>query len=335
MVRTVISIMVLGVLLTSCKKHRLDSIDTSGIDVAVEVLRFDSELFTLNPDSLEGQLSRLNAKYGQFSDLFFEGIIRIGKPESPNYSQYLKAFLVDTMVRHAYRDVQTVFPNLDAVNTSLTDAFKRYRYHFPDSKVPTVIAYVSGYNLSVAIDENIVAVGLDRYLGSETPQYRLLGIPRYMANKMTPQKIPSDVVRAWLYGEFAFNDSVENLLSNMIYEGAIIYITRHLLPDEPEHIIHGFSEDQLRWCQRNESDMWTYLIENKQLFITNSLEINKFINDAPFTSGFPQESPGRAAVWLGYRIVDAFMERNSDITLPHLMSIGDYQEILTLAKYKP
>ena len=335
MFRKGIIIILLGTTLISCKKNRLDDIDISKIDVKVEVQRFDNDLFAINPDSFEVQLSTLKEKYGQFAVLFFEGIIRIGKPENPQYFQFLRSFLTDTMVNNSYRKTQSTFTNFDDFNFDLTDAFKRYNYHFPTRKIPAVISYVSGYNLSVAIDENVVAVGLDRYLGSETPQYKLLGIPRYMANKMIPEKIPSDIVRAWLYGEFAYNDSVDNLLSNMIYEGELIYITRHLLPNEPEHLIHGFSEEQLKWCEKNEADMWTHLIENKLLFTTNTLEINKFINDAPFTSGFPQESPGRAAVWIGYRIVESLMQRNEQMSLEELMNIKDYQKVLNMARYKP
>ena len=335
MFRKGIIVILLGVPLISCKKNRLDDIDISKSAVNIEVQRFDKDLFSINPDSVEVQLPVLKAKYGQFADLFFEGIIRIGKPENPQYFQFLRSFLTDTMVNNSYRKAQSTFTNFDDLNIALTDAFRRYNYHFPTRKIPAVISYVSGYNLSVAIDENVVAVGLDRYLGSDTPQYKLLGIPRYMAIKMVPEKIPSDIVRAWLYGEFAYNDSVDNLLSNMIYEGELIYITRHLLPNEPEYLIHGFSEEQLEWCEKNEADMWTHLIENKLLFTTNTLEINKFVNDAPFTSGFPQESPGRAAVWIGYRIVESLMQRNEQMTLEELMDIKDYQKVLNMARYKP
>jgi len=335
MVRSGIAVMLIGFILVSCKNNRFDDIDISKSDVKIEVQRFDKDLFVINPDSVDAQLPVLKAKYGQFADLFFEGIIRIGKPENPQYHQFLRSFLADTMVYNSYRRAQTSFSNFDDINKTLTDAFKRYNYHFPSRKIPRVISYISGYNLSVAIDENVVAVGLDRYLGSETPQYKMLGIPRYMANKMIPEKIPSDIVRAWLYGEFVYSDSVDNLLSNMIYEGELIYITKHLLPNEPEHLIHGFSEEQLKWCKKNEADMWTHLIENKLLFTTNTLEINKFINDAPFTSGFPQESPGRAAVWIGYRIVESLMQRNEQMTLEELMNIKDYQKVLNMARYKP
>jgi len=335
MVRSGIAVMLIGFILVSCKNNRFDNIDISKSDINIEVQRFDKDLFAINPDSVEAQLPTLKEKYGQFADLFFEGIIRIGKPENPQYYQFLRSFLIDTMVNNSYRKAQSTFANFDDLNIALTDAFRRYNYHFPTRKIPSVISYVSGYNLSVAIDENVVAVGLDRYLGSETPQYMLLGIPRYMANKMIPEKIPSDIVRAWLYGEFAYNDSVDNLLSNMIYEGELIYITKRLLPNEPEHLIHGFSDEQLKWCEKNEADMWTHLIENKLLFTTNTLEINKFVNDAPFTSGFPQESPGRAAVWIGYRIVESMMQRNEQMSLEELMSIRDYQKVLNMARYKP
>ncbi len=335
MVKSGIAIMLIGFILVSCKNNRFDDIDISKSEVNIEVQRFDKDLFAIKPDSVEVQLPALKEKFGQFADLFFEGIIRIGKPENPQYYQFLRSFLTDTMVNNAHRKSQSNFKNLDDLNVALTDAFRRYNYHFPTRKIPAVISYVSGYNLSVAIDEDVVAVGLDRYLGSETPQYKLLGIPRYMANKMIPEKIPSDIIRSWLYGEFAYNDSVDNLLSNMIYEGELIYITKHLLPNEPEHLIHGFSEEQLKWCEKNEADMWTHLIENKMLFTTNTLEINKFINDAPFTSGFPQESPGRVAVWIGYRIVESLMQRNEQMTFEELMNIKDYQKVLNMARYKP
>jgi len=38
--------------------------------------------------------------------------------------------------------------------------------------------------------------------------------------------------------------------------------------------------------------MWTHLIENKLLFTTNTVDINKMVNDAPFTSGFHRNRLG-------------------------------------------
>lgn len=142
-------------------------------------------------------------------------------------------------------------------------------------------------------------------------------------------------MRSWAIGEFHFNDSIDNLLNNMMYEGMLMYFTKRMLPDQPDSLIFGFSPDQMRWCQRNEKEMWSYMVEHKLLFNTDAFTIRKFVDDAPFTHNFPKESPGRAAVWIGYRIVNRYMNRNENVTLSELMEERDYQKILNQSKYNP
>ena len=87
--------------------------------------------------------------------------------------------------------------------------------------------------------------------------------------------------------------------------------------------------------ERNEKKMWSYLIENKLLFSTDFFTINKFINDGPFTKDFSNESPARAANWIGLQIVNSYRKNNSDVNLEELMKNNNVQEILTLSKYSP
>jgi len=180
-----------------------------------------------------------------------------------------------------------------------------------------------------------LGIGLDRYLGRDCDYYPRLGIPKYSIYDMHPAKIPSDCFRAWAIGEFPFNDSIDNLVNNMIYEGTLMYFTKKMLPEQPDSLIFGFNPQQMRWCEKNEKQIWTYFIENKLLFITDSFQINKYINNAPFTSGFSQESPGRTVVWIGYRIVNSYLKNNKDITFQQMMSSKDYQKIFNQSKYRP
>lgn len=336
MKRNIAAILLISIALLSCKSgNRFDNADLSGIEVNLTIHRFERALFTLHTDRLSQEADSLRIRDPRFFDLFTRGIIGIGKPDSPDFHPLLQRFITDTMVCHAYNKSEAVFGNMEDIKSILEKAFKRYRYHFPNKPIPAVYTFISGYNLSLAIDDSLVAVGLDRYLGADTPQYKLLGIPRYLARKMTPKRVPIDLIRAWMYGAFEFNDSSDNLLANMIYEGEIMYLTKRLLPEFPDSLIFGFTPKQYQWCLNSEESMWTYLIENKLLFTTNTLDINKMIHDAPFTSGFPRESPGRAAVWIGYRIVDRFMENNPELTLNQLMELPDYNEILKHSRYKP
>jgi hypothetical protein len=239
------------------------------------------------------------------------------------------------MVTEAYSDVKRVFPNTDKLNAILTNAFKRYHYYFPKKHIPVIYGFVSGYNNSIVLADSLLGIGFDRYLGRDYKYYPQLGIYNYLSYNMHPEKIPSDLLRSWALGEFQFNDSIDNLLNNMVYEGMLMYFTKKMIPDQPDSLIFGFSPSQMKWCRQNESEMWAYFIEHKLLFTTETFTIKKYVNEAPFSHNFPRESPGRAAVWIGYRIVERFMERNKDYTLAMLMAETDYQKILNRAKYNP
>src|SRR6056297_1061877 len=108
-----------------------------------------------------------------------------------------------------------------------------------------------------------------------------------------------------------------------------------MMPEAHDSLITGFTTSELQWCENNEEQMWTHLVEEKLLLSTDYMTINKLVNPAPFTSGFPRQSPGKAAVWLGWQIVDEYMRRNKDLSLKKLMETEDYRKILRESHYKP
>ncbi len=331
----IIILATLVICFNSCTCRHEPKIPLASIDIEIKVKRFDQDLFGIKSDSIEVEVNKLKLKYSPFFEFFCEGIIGIGSPNEPDYSDYLLSFINDNMVSQTYQAVESVFADTKKIDQILTNAFKRYHYYFPDKQIPAVYGFVSGFNNSVILADSILGIGFDRYLGRNCEYYPRLGIHRYISYNMHPEKIPSDLLRAWAIGEFIFNDSIDNLLNNMIYEGKLMYFTKRMIPEQPDSLIFGFTSDQIKWCKRNESQMWAHLIEHKLLFNTESFIINQFIGDAPFTQGFTRESPGRAAVWLGYRIVTKFMERNKDYQMSDLMNERDYQKILSLAKYNP
>jgi hypothetical protein len=81
--------------------------------------------------------------------------------------------------------------------------------------------------------------------------------------------------------------------------------------------------------------MWAYLVEKKLLFNTDRFTIDKFILEGPFTKDFGRDSPARAAIWIGYRIVQSYMLRNPGTTFQKLMEEKNYLKILNLSAYNP
>jgi hypothetical protein len=121
----------------------------------------------------------------------------------------------------------------------------------------------------------------------------------------------------------------------MIHEGKLRYFAKCMLPDLPDELIFGFSKEQMNFCRENEGQMWQYLVEQDLLFNTDQFTIRKLTGEAPFTTFFSKESPGKAAVWLGFRIAESYMMKNSDTGLEDLMKESDIQKILEEARYSP
>ncbi|MBN2610583.1 MAG: hypothetical protein JXB00_03425 [Bacteroidales bacterium] len=328
-------IIILLVFLTGNCRRSDQPADIEGIAVNLEIKRFEQDLFAVDPAKVNEHIPMLKEKYGNFFDIFNHRIIRIGSDENVYYAGYLKDFITDFTNYKIYQRTREVFPDLNELQKELTDAFRHYKYYFPEKQVPSIITFISGFNQSAVSDENLLAIGLDNYLGTEEELYKQLGVYDYLVRNMHKEKIVTDCMRLWAMTEFPYNDSVNNLLSNMIYEGMVMYFTDKMLPEEPELIKWGYTEKEMSFCKNNEKQMWTYLIEHKMLFDSDKFTISKFTREGPFTKDFTSESPARAAVWLGYSIVNAYMQRHKNISLQGLMLEKDYQKILNQSGYNP
>jgi hypothetical protein len=319
---------------TACRKNPY-RVDVSHIDLDLTILRLEKDLFSLPLDNIEGSIPELADTYGAFFDLFNQRIINIGGYDQPVYPEYLLYFLTDQLNNEVYERVMQVFPDITWLERELEEAFKHYRYHFPEKEIPQPVTYISRFNQSIVTAEEYIGIGLDKYLGINTEYYKQLGLHSYMIVNMHPSKISSDCMMAWLLSEYEMNDSIHNLLAEMIYNGQIMYAVKCMLPDQPDSLIMGFSDDQMAFCRMNERQMWEYLVEHKLLFETDRFEIRKFTGYGPFTSAFTNASPARAAVWMGWRIVEQYARMNPSMSLSGLMEQDNYQRMLTESKYNP
>jgi len=294
----------------------------------------EQSLFTIPVDSIPAYIPRLEEQYGEFLDLYSNAVILIGSPNDPEYPAELTKFLTDTIMNRVYKRVMEVYPNLKDIETGLSKAFSNYRNTFPNRVIPSVYTLISGFNQSMITDDTILAIALDKYLGKNEEMYFLLEIANYKKQAMDRKYLTTDCMKAWLYSEFPQNDSVNNVLSNILYEGKIMYAIRQLLPQTPDSLVFGYTPDQMKWCRNNTAQMWTFMVEKRLLYVTDQQTINKLIGQAPFTALFTRESPGRAVVWLGYQIVNSYM-KNNKTTLEALLLLKDDQQILSKARFRP
>lgn len=322
--------------ITSCKKNHY-SVNTSSISIKIDIKRLESDLFTLSPDKIISELPQLRQKYKGFMQLF-SYVINTGDINEASFGDFLVRFCTDKQNNDVFDLTMKLYPDVKNIEEELREAFRHYLYYFPDKSVPEIFTCITGFNNSIITGDSVLGIGLDRYLGADCEYYPRLEIYNYLAARMTKDNIVPDCLYGWGASEWEFSSlkyQADNVLTEMIHNGKLKYFEKCMLPETADEIIFGFTPEQMKFCTRNEDQMWQYLIENNLLFSSDKLTIHKLTGEAPFTSYFTNESPGRAAIWMGFRIIESYMLRNPKIKIEELMKNVDIQGILEKAKYSP
>ncbi len=301
----------------------------------IHIERFENDLFSIKLDSVKTEIKRLRSKYGELFDIYNYKVIQLGSVDDPKYPDYFKTFVTDYYMNLDYNKVKEVFPNVNDIEKGLDEAFANYKKYFPNNRIPRVYTCISGWNQSVFNSDTIMAIALDKYLGSNCDFYKKLQLDKYMTYTMRREYIVPDCMRLWGYTDYEMKDSLSNILTNMLYEAKIIYFVKQTLPRLNDTLIFGFTPAQLKWCINNENQMWTYLIEHKILFSNDILLAHKLVYPAPYTTMFTSEAPGRACVYLGYKILESYLKSNPQITFQQLMKETDYNKILRNSNFRP
>ena len=331
-----ILLLLITTMMTSCRKNHY-RVNTSSIKADIKIKRLEKDLFTLNPDQVIPMVPSLKKNYAGFLQLF-SLVINTGDINDTSFGDLLLRFCSDKQNNDVFALTMKKFPDIKVIEDGLQVAFSHYLYYFPGRSVPGVFTCITGFNNSIITGDSLLGIGLDRYLGADCEYYPRLNIYKYIASRMTPENIVPDCMYGWGASEWDFSAlkySADNVLTEIIHEGKLKYFEKCMLPETSDEIIFGFTPDQMKFCRNNESQMWQYLIENNLLFNSDQLTIRKLTGEAPFTGYFTKESPGRAAVWVGFRIVESFMMKNQGTKIEEMIKNTDVQGILEKAKYSP
>ena len=324
------------ILLSSCGSNDPLQVDVSAINVpSVKIKRFDSDLFALKNGDLQANTKMMLSKYGDFYEGFLSNIICKQGSKDTAYPTEIARFLADENINAVYADCKTKYTDLSDIEEKLHAVFQHYKYYFLSNKLPVPVAAFTGFHDNISVADSVIAFSLEGYLGSDSKFYDMGQVAIYLRKNMTRNNIVPDFIKGWVMNGFPNTSSKEDLLSEMIYQGKIVYMIDALMPDAADSLKIGFTQKQFDWCVRNESNMWGFLMKNQLLYSSKAMDIAQFTNDGPFTTGFVKESPARTGVWIGWQIIKSYMKKNPKISLKELMNMNDAQQLLDRSKYKP
>lgn len=313
------TILALIVFFISCNNKSKVEKEIEEIPVEVQVERFDKAFFEAKP-------SDLPALKQQFPLLF--------SSSTPDDVWIEK--MQDPLWQELYSEVKNKYPDFSEETQEIESLFKRIKYHYPEVKAPKVITLVSemDYHNKTILADSLLLISLELYLGKDHKFYAS-EFPEYIRANFEPRQMMPDIVESFAQRKIA-PPTVNTLLTQMVYQGKIMYLKEQFLPNHSDAEKMGYTPEQIDWCVDNAGYMWRYFVDNSLLYSTDQKLLNRFINMAPFSKFYLEidnESPGRVGAWLGWQIVRSFM-KNNDISLQQMLAM-DAKELFEKSRYKP
>lgn len=324
--------------ISSCKENSKYDIDISNVELEVKTKHFEKDLSNFNVEKPNYYINNYRKEYGEFFKLFNFQIVEMGSSEDIHYPENLDLFVRYWKDKGVFDVIEKEFSNFDKEQLpEIEAALKHYRYYFPKNNIPDIYTYFSSFGYSVVTLDSVVGIGLDKYLGYKNFNlYDKVGFSMYQKRRMIKEMIPVDLMESIAKSDYPSNeDSLNTLLDNMIYEGKIQYYLNCMLPKTEDTLKWKYTDKQLNWANKFENKVWNYIAEKRILYSTDQNEIRKFIGEGPYTSIFTDSSAPRAGAYIGFKIVENYMNRNPKISLKDLMGTHNAREILTASKYNP
>ena len=345
-------VLLAGLFVTSfagCSSDNIEKIpDISSTKITLQTSRFDLDLYAIDTNNISAGLHQLAGKYPDFLDYFLDTVMAYGI--HGNYADTTEGIRVGLKTFLSFRGFKTLedtikknYPDNKDIDAELTQGFAFMKHYFPDAETPKVIYLNMGLSnwSAFPVDPRTMCVGLDMFLGEYFPYYRSIGVPGYMAAHLRKNYIPVAVFAALYKSVHPFHVEDKTLLELMIERGKEQYFLHKILPHTPDSVLFGMTGSQAEWCNENEALIYNFFIHDNLLFSKDTRNTQPYVFDGPNTPGIPatnkiKSTPGNLGTWLGYRIVNSYMNQQDRVTLKDLTEQKkDAAKVLDEAKYRP
>ncbi|MEM7103525.1 MAG: hypothetical protein AAF502_10370 [Bacteroidota bacterium] len=338
---TIFGIFLIIALIFSCRDKNKNIPDVSDVEIDIKVERFEQDLFTLDTNDITAGIAAVNTKYPEFGPIYFNNLlgasdVRIA-PEGPD--AFIRGFITDQRIRKLYDTCQVVYNDFSELEAEFEQSMRFYKHYFPEKPTPQLLTFISEYFIGALIyGDDKLAVGLDFFLGSDYPYQDINpGNPNfsdYIIKAFNKDHLVSKTLQV-LIDDIVGPPSGQRLLDFMVHNGKKKYILEQLIPYAPDSVVFEHSGAQMNWLKDNELDMWAFFVSEDYLYSTRQKDIRKYIEPSPDSPGMPTGAPGNTATFMGYKIVEAYMNSQSGLRLQDLVAKRDAQAILTESRYKP
>lgn len=329
-----VSVFLFSVLLTAC--HSGKSIpDVSGITVNLQTIRFEKDFFGIDTLHINTSLQQLENRQPGFTKDFLYNILGTSPDSAEND---IRSFI--RTYASMYTASQKQFPDFSKTAAAVKRGLQFVHYYFPGYPLPekliTFIGPINSYGN--IITPRALAVGLQLYMGGQYPLYLTEQgqemYPLFVSRRFEPEYIPVNCMKNIIDDMFPNNSMGKPLVQQMVESGKRLYLLNLLLPETADTLTTGYTEKQLQGCRASERNIWSFFIQNDMLFKNDPNLTRDYMNDGPNTAALGEASPGNIGQFVGWQIVQKWMEAHPETTPAALMK-KDPGQLFSEARYKP
>jgi hypothetical protein len=316
-------------LLVACSGSENECADAPApapVQVTIEAL--EEKLVQVNS---KAELVALLDKHKQLRDYF------LLRSEYPNDSVFINDLFqkfsnahIDTLLSETKR----VFGTKEKLQKDLNEAFGRIKVHYPDFVIPKVQTVLSGFDTDLFVSDTLIIVGLDYYLGKGA-KYRPNQY-EYILQQYHPENIvPSIMLMIGIDSRInATNLADKTVLADMMAYGKSFYFAKQMLPCTPDSVFMHYTSSDVAGAKKNMDLIWYRLVEDKVLYNTTNTIKQRYLSERPKTIEVGPECPGRIGQWMGWQIINSYMQHNG-VSLPELMQNAQADVLFKQSKFNP
>lgn len=342
---TIAIIMIFSILL-ACNDNSLD-INTDHINVDLKFKRFEEDFYSLkkhtkDPAIFYSELDKIQQNYGAFYNDWVQmpELMGIGNPQSPETKEILRQILLSSRYDQIMKIVQAKFGDFSELEAEFTQAYKRFKFYFPNDSIPDIVTFISNFSLTLnPVGNGYIGINLDMHLGDTFFVYKALEPPleNYLLKLLVPENIVPLHMMAHGQDLFLATNRSLKFCDDLFYWGKLMYFTQAMNPRTSPHLILGYTKEEWELCEKEQENIWEYFIKNDLLYSTDKKTNNKFFMEGPFTSapGVPPNTPPMLGKYIGWKMVQSYMKENPKLELKTLMNKNDAELFLREFKFKP
>lgn len=316
-------------LLSSCQLNQILGDD----DVPTRIVRYDH---IVNDYVDVGDFSawqRMNMDFPDQTRLLVEEVLQMGDVADDSVGTALRLFYKDATLKTLRHDIKQKFRDLTKLEKNLHDAFRRLSIEAPSFSPPRFYAQNSALNQSIVVQDSILGISLDKYMGADYPLYKRFFKTDQVAS-MEPARIVHDCLDFYITSKLPPLQEPFTVGDVLVLRGKVEWTISHLLgtdlhteivPDRETHANH----------RAVEKEVWLTL-KQQHLFDSTDSSLIRMLTDPACSQPFLNDARTRSVgICLGANLVNSYMKKHPEVSLEDLLTEVTPLTILRQSDYSP